>query len=72
LNEATPVPAQKYILGETVHQNIAEDFAMEHLALLGPERLARVLGAIASSGFVADRNELSGRNGRACVVTMGA
>jgi hypothetical protein len=45
---------------------------MEHLALSGPERLARVLGAIASSGFVADRNELSGRNGRACVVTMGA
>ena len=45
---------------------------MEHLAPSGPERLARVLGAIASSGLVADRNDLSGRNGRACVVTMGA
>jgi hypothetical protein len=53
-------------------KNVAEDFAMEHLALSGPERLARVLGAIASSGLVADRSELSGRNGRACVVTMGA
>ena len=53
-------------------KNVAEDFAMEHLAPSGPERLARVLGAIASSGLVADRNDLSGRNGRACVVTMGA
>jgi len=68
------VPAQKHNPwgNGSPLKNVAEDFAMEHLALSGPERLARVLGAIASSGLVADRSELSGRNGRACVVTMGA
>jgi hypothetical protein len=72
--KAAPCPCSKiYPWGNgSPLKNVAEDFAMEHLALSGPERLARVLGAIASSGFVADRNELSGRNGRACVVTMGA
>jgi hypothetical protein len=55
-------------------KNVAEDFAsvqIEHLALLGSERLARVLGAVASSALVTDRNEFSGRNG-ARFVTMGA
>ena len=45
---------------------------MEHLHCQDLSVCARMLGVIASSGLVADRNALSGRNGRACVVTMGA